>query len=350
MSRKEFGFLLQQYLEGKCTDEERTFVEHWYGTVQNNDREPVRETDLQSLEPLLWQQIQSRTQSPKVIPMPATATRQPWEYRWMAVAASVVLVLLAGWWFYGQQKDSRSGNEVAQGISQPGWVQHMNSSDTPEAVKLSDGSEVRLAPRSSIGYPAQFAADKREVQLTGEGFFTVQKMPSRPFYVYTGTVVTKVLGTSFLVKTQSAAKQVVVEVVTGRVAVYKQPKVFESVESSNTIILTPNQKATYSSDNQQFVTSLVERPQVIVAEKSEAKSQSFVFDDVPMRRVVDRLEQAYGITIRLENEAQNECPLTADLSNLSLYAQLDMICAATKSSYTVQGTTIVISGKGCATL
>ncbi|GAB4009918.1 hypothetical protein GCM10028808_19670 [Spirosoma migulaei] len=351
MSRKEFGFLLQQYLDGKCSEEERAFVEHWYGIVQNKDKEPLEETDFQALEPLLWQQIQSRTQSPKVIPMPVSGPRRQVAYPWMAVAASIVLVLLAGWWFYRQQGGLlKSGNGIQQEISHAGWQQRTNSSDKAEVIQLPDGSQVRLAPQSAIQYPAKFATDKREISLTGEAFFTIQKMPTRPFYVYTGTVVTKVLGTSFLVKTQGTTKQVVVEVATGRVAVYKQTKAAETTEGANAIVLSPNQKATYSPDNQQFVTGLVEQPQIISAEKSVTKPRSFEFDDVPLRRVVDQLEEAYGLTIRLENENQNECPLTADLSNLSLYAQLDMICAATKSSYTVQGTIIVISGKGCANL
>ncbi|QHW00037.1 FecR family protein [Spirosoma endbachense] len=351
MSRKEFGFLLQQYLDGKCSEEEKAFVEHWYGIVQNKDREPLQETDLQDLEPLLWQQIQSRTQSPKVIPMPVSQPVRQFSFPWMAVAATVVLVLLAGWWFYRQQFGlTKSGNGFQPEITHAGWQLRTNSSAKSEVIQLPDGSQVRLAPQSSIQFPAAFAADKREILLMGEGFFTVQKMPSRPFYVYTGTIVTKVLGTSFLVKTQATTKQVVVEVATGRVAVYKQAKEIETIDTTNAIVLNPNQKATYSPDNQQFVTGLVEHPQLIQPTRSEPVARSFEFDDVPLRRVIDQLEEAYGITISLENENQNECPLTADLSNLPLYAQLDMICAATKSSYTVQGTTIVISGKGCANL
>ncbi|GAB2530719.1 FecR family protein [Spirosoma aerophilum] len=351
MSRKEFGFLLQQYLNGKCSEEERAFVEHWYGIVQNKDKEPLPETDLQTLEPLLWQQIQSRTQSSKVIPMPVSSSRRRFAYPWMAVAASIVLVLLAGWWFYRQQDGQiKSANEAYPKISHADWKRQTNASDKSKMIQLSDGSQVRLSPRSSIDYPAEFAANKREVSLTGEAFFTVQKMATRPFYVYTGTVVTKVLGTSFLVKTQATTKQVIVEVATGRVAVYQQPKATETADPTNMIVLRPNQKATYSSDNQQFVTGLVEHPQLISAGKSVAQPRSFEFDDVPLRRVIEQLADAYGLTIKLENENQNECPLTADLSDLSLYAQLDMICAATKSSYTVQGTTILISGKGCANL
>ncbi|GAB3986028.1 hypothetical protein GCM10028807_02560 [Spirosoma daeguense] len=346
MSRKEFGFLLKQYIDGKCSDEEKAFVEHWYGTLQNNEREPLAETDFQALEPMLWKQIQNRTQTLKVIPMPVAEPRR-WVNSWMAIAASVALMLVAGWWFYNQQKDAVEGQQVA---SQTGWLRHTNATDKAKIIQLTDGSQVRLAPQSSIQYPAQFAADKREISLTGEAFFSVQKMPSRPFYVYTGNVVTKVLGTSFLVKMQATTKQIIVEVATGRVAVYKQTKPSETRSAEPTIVLTPNQKATYSPDKQEFVTGLVEKPRLIASATSAVTPQSFAFDDVPLRSVVSQLEEAYGIDIQLENEKQNECPLTADLSNLSLYAQLDMICAATKSSYTVTGTTILISGKGCANL
>ena len=348
MSRKELGFLLQQYLDGKCTSEEKEFIEHWYGTLQQDDKGPVAEKDFQTLEPMIWRQIQARTQIPKVVRMPVYEPRRQLS-SWMAVAASVMLLFIAGWWFYNQEQ-SITISANPQEIGHADWLQHTNDSEQPESIRLMDGSQVRLAPQSSIAYPAQFVADKREVFLIGEGFFEVEKMPSRPFYVYTGTLVTKVLGTSFFVKTQAATQKVIVEVVTGRVAVYNQSKASETASTTKQIVLRPNQKVTYHLDSQQFEMNLVEHPQIIPELKSAVAARSFAFDDVPLQQVIDQLEEAYGITITLENPTQGECPLTADLSNLSLYAQLDMICAATKSSYAVQETTIVISGKGCDNL
>lgn len=355
MSRKEFGFLLQQYLDGKCTEDEKAFVEHWYGLVQNNEAESAEETDLKVLEPLLWQQIQSRTtadnsQSPKVIPMPVSPERQRFSYAWFgSVAAAVGLVLLAGWWFYSV-RNKNDQPLVAELHEQAGWVTKTNVEKQPLLIQLADGSTVRLSPNSSVQYPQVFSATKREIRLVGDAFFNVQKMPSKPFLVYANQVVTKVLGTSFFVKAQADARQVLVEVVTGRVAVYPQSKGPGSEKGTNQVILTPNQKTIYSPESQQFITGLVEQPQRIASTDADPQALSFQFEDTPLRQVLDRLEKAYGIQVVLDNPDQNNCPLTADLTSFPLFAQLDMICAATKSTYTVEGTSIHIHGKGCQNL
>ncbi|UFH57137.1 FecR family protein [Spirosoma sp. KNUC1025] len=352
MSRKEFSFLLQQYLEGKCSEDEKAFVEHWYGLIQTKHAESVQETDMKALEPLIWQQIRDRTLAKmpeaNVVPMPVSPERQRFAYGWLSgIAAAVVLVLLMGWWFYSESIN-KTRPVAAELREQKGWRTQTNSTKQPMLIELTDGSIVRLAPHSSVQYPQQFAATKREVRLVGEAFFNVQKMPSKPFLVYTGQVVTRVLGTSFFVKAQADAKQISVEVVTGRVAVYKRTN--DTHKAASQVVLTPNQKTIYSIDNQQFTTGLVEQPQQIASAKSDENALSFQFEDTPLRQVLDRLEKVYGIQIIVENPDQNNCPLTADLTSFPLFAQLDMICAATKSTYTVEGTSIHIRGKGCQNL
>jgi hypothetical protein len=113
------------------------------------------------------------------------------------------------------------------------------------------------------------------------------------------------------------------------------------------VILNPNHKAIYHTDNQLFTTGLVDAPGLVDTTYSRAASVGFVYDDAPVARVVEELEAAYGIAITLENEQVSNCPITADVRNKSLYTQLDIICAALQATYSVRGTTILISGKGC---
>lgn len=69
---------------------------------------------------------------------------------------------------------------------------------------LQDGSIVYLAKASTLSYPETFAADKREVSLVGEAYFDITKNQARPFYIQTGQVKIKVLGTAFNVKSETA--------------------------------------------------------------------------------------------------------------------------------------------------
>ncbi|MBN8824551.1 MULTISPECIES: FecR family protein [unclassified Spirosoma] len=343
MSRKSFGQLLQKYLRGECTPEEKAFVEHWYGSLETETGESGQDLDWVELENRLWSQMQRKlhddetADEARIVAMPAT------RYRWVGVAAAVLL--LAGWFFSRQTFQKLESNTAQTTSVGTNWLERTNTTSKSMLVRLDDGSKVHLAARSSIRFPKTFAADHRTVYLTGDAFFDIQKMPSRPFFVHTGSIVTKVLGTSFFIRTQAITRQVRVEVITGRVAVYeeKSPK----KKDDNGVVLTPNQAATFFAEAQHFVTGLVEKPVLIQKPTVEAKQLSFQFDDTPLSEVLGRLQQAYGIAIEVENEQQNNCPLTADLTNQPLYTQLDIICAALKSSYKVQGTTILISGKGC---
>ncbi|GAB2530786.1 FecR family protein [Spirosoma aerophilum] len=342
MSRKKFGQLLQKYLRGECTPQEKLFVEHWYGLLETETGESGQEIDLAELEGRLWNQIQQNMDAHElgdetpVVPIRAVS------YRWLSIAASLILV---GIWFYAKQPIDLKSIYPLTTNSQTDWTERSNNSAQPLAIRLEDGSTVQLAPKSSLRFPKRFAVENRTVYLTGDAFFSIQRMPSRPFYVHTDKVVTKVLGTSFFIRTLLTNKQVRVEVVTGRVTVYKEEE--EKEPSPNRVVLSPNQTATFFSKEEHFVTGLVDSPKLIKPVVSDQKPLTFQFDDAPLAEVLATLEQAYGIKIEVENDQQKNCPLTADLTNQPLYTQLDIICAALKSTYEIQGTTILINGKGC---
>ena len=85
-------------------------------------------------------------------------------------------------------------------------------------VELPDGSCAWLNKNSSINYPERFASRSREVRLTGEAYFEVSKNRRKPFIVSTDHSRIEVLGTSFNVNSGIPDRNVIVSVVTGRVA------------------------------------------------------------------------------------------------------------------------------------
>lgn len=79
-------------------------------------------------------------------------------------------------------------------------VLHNEANAPALATMLEDGSVVYLSGRTSLRYPNQFDADKREVILQGEAFFEVSKQAERPFFIETDLTTIEVVGTSFNVK------------------------------------------------------------------------------------------------------------------------------------------------------
>lgn len=68
-------------------------------------------------------------------------------------------------------------------------------------VVLADGTKVWLNAASELRYPVSFPSGERRVFLRGEAFFEVAFDGKRPFYVETGEVDVRVLGTVFDVNT-----------------------------------------------------------------------------------------------------------------------------------------------------
>ncbi|MBC8088160.1 MAG: FecR domain-containing protein [Phycisphaerae bacterium] len=92
--------------------------------------------------------------------------------------------------------------------------------DTPvgatDSVTLSDGSLVILAAGSRLTVSANYGQGQRDVELQGEGRFTVKHDATRPFAVRIGSALVRDLGTVFTVKSIGSA--VVVAVTEGSVS------------------------------------------------------------------------------------------------------------------------------------
>ena len=341
MNRQSFAILLNKYLNGNCTSEEQKVVEHWYDLLEEV---PDSAWNVQDLEEKLWQKIKGQTLGidTKMVSLSF------WKRNNFKVgfAAAVVLLLGIFAWNYLQKGALTTNISMVQSTPK-GMLEIQNLSNQAKKITLEDGSQVTLQPQSKLSYPEHFNTDKREVYLTGEGFFEVQKNPQKPFFVYAGNVTTKVLGTSFYVKSFDGVRKVEVEVVSGRVSVYeKENNEVQTNKQTNGVILLPNHKVTFFAESNLFVTNIVANP-IIQTTKIQDTKVFFEFDDTPMSEVLKKLREAYGLEIIVENETMNNCILTADITNQHLYTKLDIICAAIGATYEVKGTTILINGKGC---
>jgi transmembrane sensor len=297
----------------------------------------------------LWPKIQAQTQFTENYKQPKTAIIPMW-LRWAGAAVVIGAVCLILFLLPGNKKSSDAYNnrpDIAR-------LQKTNNSTTSvDTLLLSDGTMVILEPQARLYYPAGFTGSKREVYLEGNAFFKVTRNPDRPFYVYSRNIVTQVLGTSFFVKSNPLTKNVEVAVRTGKVAVYEygQETIKERHnEESNGVILKPNQKVIYNSEDHHFRTTLVELPLPVVTSKNaedKITELNFVFEETPIAKVLEHLEQAYHIDMVMENESLAKCLFSGDIKGQDLYDQLEIICASVQATYEIRGTRILIKGSGC---
>jgi hypothetical protein len=303
------------------------------------------------------QRARGRTQATPD-PLTTETTIRPlpvYRQTWFQMAASVLLVLGIGYGLWaiqfrptqGQVVDGLTYQHLVEAQPTP-LVETINHTPDDKLVRLSDGTRVVLRPQARISYVGQFTQQRREVFLSGEAFFEVQKDPARPFLIYANGLVTKVLGTSFLIRANPADRDVTVEVKTGKVAVFAQSDPAREQKMTDReltgVVLLPNQKIVYARDAIRLTKLLVENPAIV---EPPATPTAFVFDETPLPRVFDALEKAYGVDIVYDETLLANCPLTATLTNQTLFKKLDIICRVSDAHYEVLDGQIIIQDGGC---
>ena len=354
-----FMSLLDKYISGTITPMENNELFQFISSgefdhlldqhlLSQFDKENIKGTDISPYraQEIMLNILEAESHTAQVLP----AIKRQSKIIWWGVAASVIGLLIVMGYFWGNEINDNK-NIAGTKYSDNDMSEKINSSSWPLKLKMDDGSMVTLQPDSKLRFPNHFLNDKREVYLEGEAFFEVSKKPGQPFFVYYNNLVTHVLGTSFNVKIDKIKKEVEVLVVSGKVQVYenKNPSVSDKNNKPNGIILTPNQKVTYREDDRQFTATLVNQPVPVFPEaaRPDILPERFIFRETALSEVLKLLETSYGIEMITENDKLYTCLFTGNISKYDLYTKLDIICQSVNAAYEINGTKILIRGKGC---
>jgi transmembrane sensor len=340
MNQHDFDILLQKYLAGLCSPDEEKQILEWSDTVFSNGKLTLTRSEQKSFETKIWKRI-----GRSVLLRPSLMKRIGWPG--IGIAATILIVsglaLFSGAFKY--DGENKAVNSVAANLGvalAKDYIEIQNTTGSNQALSLEDGTVVTLTKESSLRYPKHFDGKTRRVELEGEAFFNVKRDISRPFFVYTGELVTQVLGTSFNVKSYEGSKTIEVRVLTGRVSVYENQQ--KSPQNRNGVILRPNQKMTFDKVSKKIVPELVEVPAMV---KIPEQKFELAFEEAPLQSVLNAIQKVYGIEIVVETPALDNCTFTGDLNGLPLHTQLRFICKSVNSGYELRGTTFFINGDGC---
>ncbi|MFN5203051.1 FecR family protein [Gemmatimonas sp.] len=193
--------------------------------------------------------------------------------RLFAAAALVGVLVGVGWW---RQSASASVPHPTGPM-----VLVAKGGDAPMTVTLADGSQVTLAPGSTLRSAADFGHAHRQVELTGEALFTVTR-GAAPFRVRVRDVMVEDLSTAFVVRERSSA--VLVTVVEGAVVVGARR---DTVRAGTGGLVT--------------AAGLVEPHGPEVARQATSWTDGrLVFDNEPLGDVVSRLSRWSGRAIEVD--------------------------------------------------
>ena len=322
MSKKELTNLIDKYLQGISTEDEKDLIDAFYHRIQ--DQEPGWESWSAEEKRQIKRALDARMRSKFKSQNKLISIR-----RWAAV---IVMLVVAGGIVYKNwpQKDQQIAvlPDMASEVVSTG-------EDKERTVLLSDGSYVHLSENSRLTFPKDFEGQTRKVFLSGKALFDVESDSDRPFLVQCGTVITEVLGTTFSVRARSEESEVYVSVTEGQVRVRE--------ESQEIRVLSRDEELTYDTNTKSVV---LKEPEVINHE--EQPPIEFKLVEVTMEEAARFIEKRWDYEIEFENEEIRDCKVVASFfEHDSLEDVVSTLCGINNALYRLEQEKVVIYGDGC---
>lgn len=333
MTEHEAKQLVDKYLQGKATPDERKLIESWYNQL-SQEKSLSEKEDFEHLSEELWQKtlVAAKLRSPK---------KKIFRY-WpaAAVAACISIFILAGIHFVTGHKQMQltrayhhtlPSHEIVPGSNKAililangkqlsltdekeglivkdhhatinktdsGQIKYTTSANndqplfntlvTPRGgqytVVLADGTKVTLNAASSLVYPTQFNGADREVELKGEGYFEVAHDPKKPFRVKSNGQTIEVLGTHFNVNCYNNEPYVKTTLLEGSIKLTSE---------NSEVILKPGQQSRFDPNKKgSILTDEVNTDEVVAW-----KNGLFQFKASSIEEVMREAERWYNVDV-----------------------------------------------------
>lgn len=316
---EQINKLTQKFLRGTITAPEMDILEKWYSEKSLENPEWLLENESrEDLKQRLFQNIRAR-----IIPVKRLYPL------WAKIAAAVLLITTAGIAVFKAKQDTSAGQFSVMG--RPGQIRK---------IMLPDHSLVWLKGNSSISYPAHFSDSTRNVMLHGEALFEISKDRQHPFIISAGKYITRVLGTSFNIRSNNngAFK---LTVLTGKVQVFYE----KNLPNQKPVIVTPGQ--VYEKLNPAIKPSLA----VSTLDNKDAvvygTQYPMAFEDTRFEEIKRRIEEKFDVSITTDQAAYQQCRISANVTDQSLQNTLKVICASIGAEFSINNDQIKITGGGC---
>ena len=349
MEKEKLQALIQKYLRGEATAEEKAIIAQWYDSFP--DDEPIthivagRDDAEENLRMKMLQRLRHDLQFSET-PSLRSPVRKLFT-RW-TVAAAAILCFIAGGIYLLKDSNSKTdtakasekvnplqpgdiapgGNKAVlqladgrtieldtastgflanQGAAQinlvtKGQVSYQSAAEinapvfyntllTPAGgqynITLPDGTRVWLNAVSSIYFPTSFNGDERVVKITGEAYFEVAPDKTKPFKVQYENAEVTVLGTHFNINAYTDEKDARVTLLEGNVQVRQGNKLRQ---------LKPGQQAITHASDLQLATG------VDVAEVIAWKDGYFEFSSTDIETMMRQAARWYNIGVSYQGE------------------------------------------------
>lgn len=279
-------------------------------------------------------------------------SRTPSRCRYIGWSVVATTVIILAWFFYGQVLNTPEAVSLA---GKPPASEIATRQGSKTRVQLPDGTKVWLNAGSKLTYDKEFNNVRREVTLTGEGYFDVVRNEKKPFIIHTEKMDVKVLGTQFNVKSYPNDKATEAALIRGSIEVSLKDR------PSEKIILKPNEKIVVANRDTVITIgnspgSHKESPEPLVAirrltyQKEDSTiietswiENKLVFEDESFKDLALKMERWYGVTIRFTDENVAALRFTGVFEEETIEDVMRALKITATFNYKFQGKTIIIA-------
>lgn len=261
---------------------------------------------------------------------------------WLAVAASLLIMIGVGGYFLWKQK--------------PQAVVYASIYTTPagqrKQIVLPDGSTIWLNAKSSIKLDKDFNRTNRSVLLEGEAYFDV-KHSKTPFKVFTTDFHINVLGTAFNVKAYPDETTAETTLIRGLITM-------QTTGDMGVITLKPSQKVTFykkaaqQKDQPSSKAKInASRPEITINHYQLIKDNTVLetawiennleIYDQDFAQLKPILEKWYNVQIVFNDSEVSKYRFTATFGNETITQVLEALKQAEKFNYEIKDNQIIIS-------
>lgn len=328
--RNDIEELIGKVLAGEATAEEKTQLENWMGTSEENakyfntlknifEQAAQSEVKIQFDTDAAWNKVKEKIRHEEVKSIPLY--RQEIWFTPLRIAAGIIFIIVGSYLVY-------------EWTSPPIQELVISTAITTAQDTLPDGSTAFLNKGSELKFEYNPRKKERKVKLKGEAYFSVKHEDESPFVIEAEDVLVRDIGTEFNLKAYPGKDTIEIIVTEGEVQFY--------TKENPGLNLKAGEKAVYSKKAKEFYR--IEKPDTNAL---AYKTKVFSFNNTELRNVISLLNEVYNSKITLNNEAIQSCRLTANFKEDNAEIIAEVIAETMGLTLTRKDGQLILDGAGC---
>ena len=384
MDEKKARAILEKYLAGLATPDEKQLVERWYAQLVESGEWQLGEEEKHQIRDQMEQELLQ-----KINATHTPVRRLTTNWRWAAAAVLALIVAGGAFLFFSQKQkrdlaaatqersknnilpareqviltlsdgtrkvlDTLANGEIAlqgmQAIKKDGSIMYVgnqaekivyNTITTEKGrtfqLQLADGTRVWLDAMSSIRFPAAFSGQERVVEITGQAYFEVASARDASgnklaFKVSSNHQQVEVLGTHFNVNAYND-QDIQTTLLEGKVRVGRNAQ----VPSEPALILNPGEQSSATGNGKLRLNAEVDLDEVMAW-----KNGRFMFNGSTVQQIMQQLTRWYNIEVVYKDEIRETFVAEMD-RELPLSRSLELLEMTKQVKFVVEGKKVIVT-------